>query len=44
MINKLSYRTAGISTHYWAQCNVKNGTYLDCPIADHINETFVVTI
>jgi hypothetical protein len=44
MINRLSYKSTGLSATYWAQCSVNNGTYLDCPIADHINQTFVVAI
>jgi Alpha mannosidase middle domain len=44
MINKLSFRTAGLSSPYWSQCTVNNGTYLDCPVSNHINETFVVAI
>lgn len=44
MINKLSYRSTGLYSNYWSQCTVNNGTYLDCPIANHVNETFIVTV
>ena len=33
-----------MSAHYWSQCSATNGTYLDCPIASQINQTFVVAI
>jgi len=44
MINKLSYKSTGLYANYWSQCTVNNGTYLDCPIANHVNETFVVAL
>jgi hypothetical protein len=44
MINRLSYRTTGLDAHYWSQCQVNNGTYLDCPVANQPNTTFAVAI
>jgi len=44
MINKLSMKNAGLNAHYWSQCIVINGTYLDCPIANNPNATFVVAV
>ncbi len=44
MINRLSYRTSGLDAEYWSQCFVNNGTFLDCPIVQHINRTFVVAV
>jgi hypothetical protein len=44
MINRLTYRSTGVSATYWSQCQVSNGTYLDCPVADHINQTFVMAV
>ena len=44
IISHLSYKTTGVSVSNWSQCIVNNGTYLDCPIFNHINQTFVVAI
>lgn len=44
MINRLTYRSTGISAEYWAQCIVNNGTFLDCPIVNNVNKSFVVTV
>jgi lysosomal alpha-mannosidase len=44
MINFLSHKMSGIHASYWTHCVVNNGTYLDCPVSYHINQTFVVAI
>ena len=44
MINYLSRKNAGISSPYWGHCVVNNGTYLDCPVSYHTNQTFIVAI
>jgi hypothetical protein len=44
MINRLTYRSTGVSAEYWTQCHVNNGTYLDCPIVNDVNKSFVVTV
>jgi hypothetical protein len=44
MINRLTYRSTGLDAQFWSQCQVNNGTYLDCPIANFPNQTFAVAV
>jgi hypothetical protein len=32
------------SSSEWLQCKQTNTTFLDCPVADHLDETFYVAI